>query len=167
VSEPTPIGPHQLRIVAFLQNTWVRDPENLKRIYAEVAARGNVDVAKHRNCMITYMLFAGCLSGRRLKAAFGEELCYEIYWEEASTEITGTPSAKVTADPEHIRRVLESQQPDVVLCFGRIACNAVEPLWNGVLLRAPHPAARGDHIVPALLQMRKQLERELIWWVKP
>ena len=138
------------RIVAFLQNTWVRDPEKVRAVFERNP--------QHRSQLIRRLLFRGSLTGRRLRAALGEH-CDTIYWEEASPEITGTPSAKVTADTEHIRCVLSAQDPDVVLCFGRIAYCAVEPLWTGALLSAPHPAARGAHVVAALAQMRRELER--------
>jgi hypothetical protein len=124
-----------MRIVAFMQNLWVRDPE---RVLYLIARHGE----NYRRRLIAYALFAGCASGRRLKATFGDELCRRITWEEASREITGNPEACPPADPVHIANALKHYKPDIVICFGHIAGDAVEPLWRGKLIGAPHPAAR-------------------------
>jgi hypothetical protein len=68
-----------MKIVAFLQNMWVRNPESARRILKRAP--------QVRERLIAYSLFAGCLTGRRLKAALGEELCQSIVWEEASPVI--------------------------------------------------------------------------------
>ena len=71
--------------LAFLQNMWVRDPERVKR-----------DIARYgEECRLTYIeycLFAGCLTGRRLRQAFGEDLLDRIVWEESTREIAGNAS---------------------------------------------------------------------------
>jgi hypothetical protein len=87
------------------------------------------------------MLFAGCLTGRRLKAAFGD-LCTEIVWEETTRQVAADAKTILPAQPEHIQEALQLHKPDVVLTFGRIAEAAVKPLWKGILVCAPHPAAR-------------------------
>jgi len=89
-----------------------------------------------------YALFAGCASGRNLKATFGPALCSRITWEEASREVTGNPKFCPPADPVHIATALKDYAPDIVICFGRIAGDAVAPLWKGKLILAPHPTAR-------------------------
>lgn len=122
--------------VAFMQNMWVTDPVRVERCIAQFGE-------SYRRRLIHYALFAGCLSGQRLKATFGEDLCKKIIWEESSRVITGQASAAPPADPVHIATVLERFNPAVVLCFGRIACEAVPPLYiGGRLILAPHPAAR-------------------------
>lgn len=123
-------------ILAFMQNMWVRDPIRVKRCIEQFGEG-------YRRRLIHYALFAGCLSGRRLQSAFGKEVCDQIKWEEASREITGYANAAPPADPAHIAAVLSQFNPDVVLCFGRIAGDAVPALYTGRMILAPHPAARG------------------------
>ena len=124
-----------MTILAFLQNQWARDPERVRALIERYGER-------YRRRLIPYALFAGCASGRNLNATFGEELCRTIHWDEVSREISGRPDFVATPDPAHIAAVLEYHKPDIVICFGRIACDAVEPLWHGKLIGAPHPAAR-------------------------
>lgn len=123
-------------IVAFLQNMWVRDPAAVHRGIAKYGER------YWRKVMI-YALFAGCLTGRRLKTALGDEMCKRIHWEEVSREISDKPSFVPTPDPEHIRNVLFNENPTIVLCFGKIAAEAVtNEITRGTVIVAPHPAAR-------------------------
>jgi len=122
-------------VLAFMQNMWVRDPE---RVRALIERYGE----SYRRRLITYALFAGCASGRNLKTTFGEEICRRITWEEASREVTGHPGARPRADPVHIAASLKEHEPDIVICFVRIAADAVAPLWQGKLILAPHPTAR-------------------------
>lgn len=130
--------------VAFMQNMWVRDPARVERCIAQFGE-------SYRRRLIHYALFAGCLSGQRLKATFGEDLCKKIIWEESSRVVSGHASAAPPADLVHIATVLERFNPAVVLCFGRIACDAVPPLFTGDhLIRAPHPAARQPDVVMKL-----------------
>ncbi len=123
-------------ILAFLQNMWVRDPERIKR-----------DIAKYgeelRMRYIEYALFAGCKTGRMLKKAFGEELIEQITFEETTREIAGDPKTIFPADLAHIRQCLEHHKPRVVLTFGQIAHDAVQPLVGPIRhIHAHHPASR-------------------------
>lgn len=121
---------------------WVKDPARVKR-----------DIERHgeefRLRFVKYALFAGCLTGRRLKAAFGE-LVDVIHWEETTRAIAGDPRTVFPADLQHMQAVIERQRPAVILTFGGIARDAVvkcrlsisrELSWQ--LLALPHPAARG------------------------
>ena len=139
-----------MKIVAFLQNMWVRDPERLKLAIER-------DGEELRIRMIEYALFAGCITGRRLKSAFGE-LCEEIVWEETTREIAGNPKTIFPAQPEHIKAVLEKYKPDVVLTFGKIAANSVRPLWGGQILCIPHPAARQPETIQRLADAARELK---------
>lgn len=123
-----------VRVLAFMQNMWVRDPDRTRRIFQRTP--------QARRRIIYYALFAGCVSGQRLKAAFGPDLCKRIMWEEASPVVTGRANEAPSADPDHIRACLETDRPDIVIAFGNLAINGVRPLWNGRLVTAPHPAAR-------------------------
>lgn len=58
------------KTLAFLQNMWVKNPDRVK---AMVQREGE----EFRRRFMEYALFRGCLTGRRIKAAFGE-LCDEI-----------------------------------------------------------------------------------------
>lgn len=138
-----------MKTVAFLQNMWVRNPERWKRAMER-------DGEEMRRRLIEYALFAGCITGRRLKAAFGE-LCDDIIWEETTREIAGDPKTIFPAQPDHISAVLSAEKPDVVLTFGRIALNAITPLWNGQLISGPHPAARQVTVVDELRGMASKL----------
>lgn len=129
-------------VVAFLQNMWVCEPER----YLDGLARHGE--AFRQRAMIQF-LFGGCLTGRRLKAAFGD-LVKDIVWEEATREVAADSSTILPPQPHHIREVLERYQPDLVLTFGRVAGAAVAELWQGSLLPVPHPAARQKETVQKL-----------------
>ena len=92
-----------MKIVAILQNQWFKNPESAKRIYERHAA-DRVHCAKFRAAA----LFMGCLTGRRIRQAFGEDMRHVIAYEEASPEIGGTASSAFPADPEHIRRAIDT-----------------------------------------------------------
>lgn len=132
-----------MTVLAFMQNMWVRDPERVK---AMIAKYGDL----YRRKAIPMFLFAGCVSGRRLKQVLGEELCRAITWDEVSREISNHPSFVPTPDYDHMRTTIEHVKPDVVVCFGRIASDAIRSVWTGKTIRAPHPAARGPDTIAGL-----------------
>lgn len=140
------------KVVAFLQNVWVHDPERLRRIFEREP--------EIREEMIARLLFMGCFTGGRLTKAFGD-LCDEIVWEETTLEIAGNPKTILPAQPEHIREVLARHNPKIVLTFGRIAFEAIKPLWTGHLISLPHPAARQGGIVERLKLGNDELRRML------
>src|SRR4051812_46598313 len=109
-------------IVAFMQNMWVRDPERVKQF---IAAHPEPTRERYRRLLIARLLFMGCLTGRRLQAAFGD-VCDSIVWEESTREIAGDPKTIFPPDLIHIRQVLAECEPSVVLTFGKIAWNAVK-----------------------------------------
>lgn len=148
-------------IVAFLQNMWLKDPERFKKKLARAEAEypGSGEVFRMR--MIEYALFAGCLTGRRLEAAFGD-LIDDIIWEETTREIADNPKTIFPAQPDHIEEVLRKHQPKVVIAFGGIAAKAVAPLWNGILIRTCHPAARQPDTVAKLKAAAECLKQAII-----
>lgn len=77
-------------------------------------------------------------SGRRLKILIDDlSVC------ENTTPLVGaTPSSVVPPDREHIRAVLATRKPDVVIACGRQAELALLDIWHGPLLAIPHPAHR-------------------------
>ncbi len=85
-----------MKVLGLLQNMWFKDPERAKKtlaFYYEKKGDGG------RERFISDMLFFGCLTGRRLRQAFGEERCDEIIWEEVSS----WRSARVHAKPCVVR----------------------------------------------------------------
>jgi hypothetical protein len=114
-----------------------------------------------RLAMLRRLLFAGCVTGRRLQAAFGP-MCDELVWEETTREIAGDPRTVLPADKTHIIKVLCRFDPPVVIAFGAHAGTALRALfddigWSAVhcgvkLLFAPHPAAR-HRTTPDLLRL--------------
>lgn len=138
-------------ILAILQNQWFRDPERM-RATLERFPEG-------RRRMIHYALFAGCRTGAILKSIFGELLCREIVWEEASPEIGGKASSCFPANHAHLKAVLEDVKPDIVLSFGRVATDAMRTLVpHDKLLVAPHPTARGGDVMAQLSAIKNTLD---------
>jgi len=134
------------RPLAFLQNAWVRDPDRL----CETLARHD---EAFRLVMLRRLLFSGCVTGRRLRIAFGP-LCEQIVWEECTREIAGDPRTILPADRVHIAAAILRHAPCVVIAFGKHAADAVARLPNAgdiPLIFAPHPAARQ----PATMAMLK------------
>ena len=134
-----------MKIVAFLQNQWWRDPEGVKK---RIANHANPEELRRR--LIVWGL-QGCKTGRvlekRLASVIGPISFKKIYWENSSREIGGKSSSSFLADPKHMRSVLNVQQPDVVLCFGKIARAGMDQLNVApkiAVLYAVHPASRGS-----------------------
>lgn len=138
----------EVKIVAILQNQWFKDPEGVKAMMEEHPER--------RERYIEAFLFMGCLTGRRLRSAFGEELCDRIIWEEASPEIGGAANSRFPADARHIAGVILKHRPAVVIALGTIAANGVMAALDHAsiqqqaerlelqIITGPHPAARQD-----------------------
>jgi hypothetical protein len=154
-----------MRILSFMQNQWFKDPAKVKAIYAR-----NPD---KRNYFIRTFLFMGCLSGRRLQKALGEELCRQIVWEEASPEIGGASGSSFGADEEHIKAAIRKHAPEIIICFGKISGDAVRALDPHVpVLYAPHPAARRNPskelaALPAQIEALKNKTAVAVNGVKP
>lgn len=129
-----------MKILAFLQNMWFKDPEVIRAIFAKYPDR--------RNDLIARFLFMRCLTGKRLKACLGDALCSAIIWEECSPEIGDHSSSAFIADPEHMHNAIRSHNPDLILVLGEIAKEAFSApqLENANLdipiFYGPHPAAR-------------------------
>jgi hypothetical protein len=145
-----------VKTVAFLQDIWDRDPDKVRRMLACDRT------GKLREKLVKYALFAGCLTGRRLRAAF-RSLCDEVVWEDAGPAVCGSPDVYCPPDRAHILAVLDRHRPDVVLCFTRCGQDAVEAAcraWGGptpVFIAALHPAARGADTVQGLLDAAARL----------
>ncbi len=178
----------KLRVVAFLQCQWFKDPERVRQTYARHPGED------FRRRFIATTLFMGCLTGRRLAAVFGPresrdpvaaaDWTGQIVWEETSREIGGEASSFFPPDLDHMSEVLRSVVPCVVLAFGapaRAALQAMANIFNPVrdgenlysvvpldagivpfyAILAPHPAARGAATVPGLIAARESLDKFL------
>lgn len=150
-------------IVAILQNQWFRNAEAARRMYARIEF-------ERRPQYVERFLFAGCQTGRRLRQAFGEARCGEILWEEASTQIGDVAGAVFPADLDHLRRVIVTHQPSLVLAFGTVAsvgCESLAPDFGWKLITGPHPASRAANtrhrlgeMAAALMRVEKEMTSE-------
>lgn len=153
-----------MKIVAFLQNQWFNDPDGARRLFEK--PRDGMAPEALRERLIASFLFMGCLTGRRLRTAFGEGWTEQIIWEEVSREIGGKSSSAFPADLHHICDVLDRHRPTHVLAFGRIASDALKQHFSGFvfqnysfdLITGPHPAARHATVMSELRSMREQLD---------
>lgn len=149
------------KILAILQNQWVKDPDAVRRAIAN-----SKDPVAYRRRFNAYALFAGCMTGRRLRKEFGA-LCDEIVWEEASTQIGGHAASSFPADLNHIRAAIADVKPSIVIGFGKIACDALRAegvSGRGVgytFIACQHPTARGLSSLPSLTHAAS-LVRDLI-----
>ena len=151
-----------MKILAFLQNQWFKDPERVRAIYARRP--------EHRQELNARFLFFRSLTGRRLKQVFGD-LTEDIIWENASPEIGGKSSAVFKADLDHVLRLIEGERPDVILTFGKIATSAIFQLKQGLYpseavispahVWGPHPAARHPDTLVGLKEMERTLQRKM------
>jgi hypothetical protein len=152
-----------MKVVAFLQNMWFRDPERSQKLLEMYESRE----ADGRERFVRDFIFFGCLTGRRLLTAFGDEMRWSIVWEEASRAIHGHSSAAPPADPQHMNAVMLKHQPAVVLLFGKIAqsgyvlCEYRHRILPVHIIALPHPAARGGNVISELAAGAKRL-REIL-----
>src|SRR5580692_11689610 len=131
-----------MKIVAFLQNQWFKEPERVKAMLA-LHDNDRVMQERVRRRLIHYALFAGCVTGRRLKKAFGN-LTDKIIWEEGSREISGNASQFFPPDESHIRKIIDTERPDFILSFGRANRPIIESLCPSsrkdvMVIYMPHP----------------------------
>jgi hypothetical protein len=142
-----------MKILAILQNQWFKNPEIAERMYAR-----RPDL---RNEYIRRFLFMGCRTGQVLQQVFGEDLCRQIVWEEASPKIAGMSSGVFPADPEHIRKAIDRHKPDVILCFGKVARDGVKALDLSIPVHCgPHPTARQNPL-PALRAIADEVKQQV------
>lgn len=145
-------------ILAILQNQWFKNPERIAEIYAKHAT-----TPEDRADLNARFLFAGSMTGRRLKAVFGDAI-EGIVWEEASRETTGQSNGCPPADLEHIASVINHFKPSVVLAFGKVAQWGVARIESTDgsdrhyrVIKGPHPAARHPTVMDELRAMAAKL----------
>lgn len=143
-----------MKILAILQNQWFT-PETVDKVRAIMTRAGTPEI---RARYAAFFLFRGCYTGRMLRSVFGEALCQEIIWENASPVIGDKPSACFTADPVHLQGLLNYFAPKIVLAFGKVATDALQPLCKpDRLIVGPHPAARVADRTVGLKRMHAEL----------
>lgn len=145
-----------MKILAFLQNQWFKEPERVQEIYARSP--------EHRQDFNARFLFYRSLTGKRIQKAFGE-LIHKIIWENASPKIGGRSGAKFKADIDHMYKIIEQEHPDVILAFGMVASQALIDMKEDhdatkefKLICGPHPAARYP-VMDELKKMKRKLQR--------
>ncbi len=152
-----------MTILCFLQNMWVREPKKVRAWLDK-----NPDLW---NGAVAGFLFAGCVTGRRIRTCFGDELIRKMTFEECTKEIAGDSRTVCESDPEHIRAALENHQPKIVVTFGKIAADALDNVCYetktgrpGVIpiIHCPHPAARQADTVEKLKNAAADIKRLLI-----
>ena len=155
-------------IVAFLQNQWWKDPERVRDMLVKSS-----EPEKLRRRFLVYGL-QGCKSGKMLAKhiapAIGAEAFKSIYWENVSREMGDRSSSKFPADIDFIQKTLVDQSPRIVLCFGKVASDAVGKFINEYyvvgedlfVLYADHPAARNgpQSLIDMAHELKKLLDKE-------
>lgn len=137
---------NELKILAFMQNMWVKDPAKVQKSLDRWK-----DKPEFWNNMVKTLLFAGCLTGRNIKKAFGQDLALSIIWDETTKEIADNPKYVPKADLEHMRNTILRVRPDVIITFGKNAESALEKIILNKnvfyhiripkhIFHAPHPA---------------------------
>lgn len=141
------------KVLAVLQNTWVRDPERLRAWIAR-------EPTKRRRILAMLLFAGGSPTGRRLRVALGD-WCERIEWENADPRITDRPDAHVSGDLAHLEKALDEVKPSIVITFGTIAYKTLtQTMWRGYLICAPHPVARMKVGAPGgLHHVRSELDR--------
>lgn len=143
-----------MKIVAFLQNQWWKDPEGVKK---RIENHANPEELRRR--LIVWGL-QGCKTGRvlekRLAAVIGPITFKKIHWENSSRHIGGKSASTFPADIHHMEDVINEQIPDVILVFGKIAQQGMNQLNiapHVAVLEAVHPASRGSLTTLDLMAM--------------
>ena len=142
------------RILALLQNQWFPDPERIPRVLAYYQEKKGEEAGRHR--FVRDMLFLGCLTGRRIREAFGEDMLEYFTFEEVSPKIGDHPGASFPPDIDHLTKTFKFVRPELIVAFGRIAQAGVDVLRGGSewddpdVIICPHPAARGPRTMPDL-----------------
>ena len=63
-----------------------------------------------RERLIRYLLFAGCITGRRLKQALGEDLCQRIIWQEANPTVADNSKDYFPPSMPHLLAVMAKHE---------------------------------------------------------
>lgn len=128
-----PITPRE--IVGFLQNPWFMadTPHSMIAAYCE-----NPDFRRK--------VLSRTYAGQRLRRVMGDWF-NEIHWDNANPNHGVTPTQAFPPDIMHMMRVIDEQQPRLVVALGRNAAlgmTRVNHLRVPIpVIEMPHPNARG------------------------
>lgn len=157
------------RAMMLLQNQWFNDVDRAKVTLSMYKEHKGERWGWNR--FVRDMLFMGCLTGKRIKAAFGEDLCYDesVVFEETSTDMGGHPSSVFPPNESHLVKSLEKYRPKVIVAFGVLACEALKlpkvrvavSMGNIKVIETCHPAARGSDTLARLTTAATALEAYL------
>lgn len=154
-----------MRTVAILQNQWFDNPQKIQGMYdgrlSQCETAGQRIEARAR--LDHLFLFYKCLTGRRIKRAFGEDFT-KIVWVNASLKIGDRSASKFPHDIPHLIAVIKHYNPQCIMTFGRIAREAYVELHDKHhqvvasrrWLCGPHPASRQANIVEEMKLIAKQ-----------
>lgn len=152
-----------MKVLAFLQNMWVKDPAKV-----QVSLDRWKDTPEFWNRMVASLLFSGCITGRRIKTAFGDDLAFSIIYDECTKEIADNPKVILKPDFEHIANTIKRIKPDVIITFGNHAYKAVTSMYESgaifyhtvptcKIIVSPHPAARQPDTLDKLKAVAEKL----------
>lgn len=116
--------------LVLLQNAWAR------------TARGAAYMRANRSVWLRAT--AASRSGCRLKVMLGDD-CFgrdDVEFGNTTPRVGVGSDAKLPADLMHVRRLLETSSPSVVIACGKQAEEVALEVWNGALICVPHPAHR-------------------------
>jgi len=146
-----------LKIVAFLQNPWFK-PGTPRRL-----------IARYRDDPVFRRRVLGAArTGLLLRRMLGEALFESICWENANPRHGTDRLAAFPAEVRHMRRVIHRHAPEVVVLFGRQAQDGFDRIrtpGSFVVLRAPHPQARGSykrHLAEVSAALREIVSKEAL-----
>ena len=130
-----------MKILVFLQNMWVKNPDRVKKILDK-----NPELW---NSLCKDFLFMGCITGKRIQNAFGELIEFMIF-DETTKEIADSPKTIYKPDYMHIMNSVKLNKPNIILTFGNIAFDAVKTSYKmspgnfatETIIKCIHPAAR-------------------------
>lgn len=103
-----------MKIVAFLQNPW----------FPEGTAERHILMYRD-NQKFHRLLLGKTMSGGRLMTAFGE-LYNNIHWDNTNWRPAWKANGREDPDHTYMRDVIIREQPQIVLCFGNQARDAVK-----------------------------------------
>lgn len=156
---PRKTGPGRT-VMVLLQCQWFNDPARARQVLSTyITLKGDPGW----NRFVRDMLFMGCLTGNRIRDAFGEDFCWDsvvagrVVFEETSKDMGDRPSAVFPPDPKHLVASVRYHRPGLVVALGRVAAQAMEigevvaelPVGCKIVW-APHPAARGPDTMDKL-----------------
>jgi hypothetical protein len=153
-----------MKILCILQNTWAHDPARVNALLQRPGIK--------RHCVVERLLFAGCLTGKRIGQVFSDMFPrHHFIFENASTVVTGDSGGRPPYNVEHVRSAILLHRPDVILAFGTSSKEAIKDLRAAkrvnVKLDLPpvveclHPAVQKPGWLKAMLAAKEELEKVL------